>query len=50
MLIDPEQARASIEQDGTRLHFSSRGCRAEFLAEVGTPMGYSMVAAAREEM
>jgi putative ABC transport system ATP-binding protein len=39
MLIDPEQAPASIERDGTRLHFCSRGCRDEFQAD-STPTGY----------
>ena len=31
MLIDPEQAPASIDRDGERLFFCSRGCRDEFL-------------------
>ena len=40
MLVDPDQAPGSTEQDGTTLYFCSRGCRAEFLAEQGTPVGY----------
>ena len=30
MLIDPEAAPASLERDGTTLHFCSRGCLAEY--------------------
>ena len=32
MPIEPAEAPASIEQDGTMLYFCSRGCREEFLA------------------
>ncbi|HEU5065561.1 MAG TPA: ATP-binding cassette domain-containing protein [Gaiellaceae bacterium] len=43
MLIDPGEAPASIEQDGTTVYFCSRGCRDEFLAPDRTPGGYSEV-------
>ena len=50
MLIDPANAPASVEQDGTTLYFCSRGCRAEFLDELGTPAGYSEAPARKEAM
>ena len=40
MLIDPAEAPASIERNGARYFFCSRGCRDEFLAE-STLEGYS---------
>ena len=40
MLVDPAEAPASLERDGARLSFCSRGCRDQFLAE-STPVGYS---------
>ena len=48
MLIDPAEAPASIDQDGTRLYFCSRGCRDEFVADSGTPAGYTAVPTAKE--
>ena len=33
MLIEPDDAAATVETDGGTLYFCSRGCRAEFLAE-----------------
>ena len=33
MLIEPENAPATVETEGTTLYFCSQGCRAEFLAE-----------------
>ncbi len=50
MLVDPDQAPGSTEQDGTTLYFCSRGCRAEFLAEQGTPEGYSEIPTAEEAL
>ena len=50
MLIDPAQAPASIDQDGTRLYFCSRGCRGEFLVDHSTPVGYADVPAAKEAL
>jgi putative ABC transport system ATP-binding protein len=41
MLIDPAAAPASIERDGTRLSFCSRGCRDEFITDSLTPQGYT---------
>ena len=43
MLIDPAQAPASIEQEGTTVYFCSRGCRDEFQSPEPTPRGYSEV-------
>ena len=40
MLIDPDEAPASVERDERTLSFCSRGCRDEFLAQ-NTPQGYS---------
>jgi putative ABC transport system ATP-binding protein len=48
MLIDPAESPASIEQDGTTLHFCSRGCRDEFLSENSTPVGYKEVPPMKE--
>ena len=42
MLVDPEQAPASLEHEGERLFFCSVGCRDEFLAS-NTLAGYSGV-------
>ena len=39
MLLDPDEAAASIERDGERLYFCSAGCRDELLAS-DTPLGY----------
>ena len=50
MLVDPEQAPASIEQDGARLHFCSRGCRAEYLEMSSTRVGYIAGATAKEAL
>jgi putative ABC transport system ATP-binding protein len=50
MLIDPAEAPASIEEDGTTLYFCSRGCRGEFLGTLGTPVGYSGVPPAKEAL
>ena len=47
MLVDPAEAPASLERNGTRLSFCSRGCRDQFLAE-STPAGYSEPAAHKE--
>jgi putative ABC transport system ATP-binding protein len=47
MLVDPDEAPASIDQDDARLYFCSRGCRDEFLSS-GTPPGYSGVTTAKE--
>ena len=32
MLVDPEQAPVSLERDGERLYFCSKGCRNEYVA------------------
>jgi putative ABC transport system ATP-binding protein len=41
MLVDPEQAPASLDHHGERIHFCSKGCRDEYLttapAESGVP-------------
>ena len=50
MLIDPGRAPASVERDGVRLFFCSRGCRAEFDAYGGTLMGYSGTPTTKEEL
>ena len=47
MLVDPAEAPASIERNGTRLSFCSRGCRDQLLAE-STPAGYSGAATHEE--
>lgn len=39
MLLDPDEAAASIEREAERLFFCSVGCRDEFLAK-DTPQGY----------
>jgi putative ABC transport system ATP-binding protein len=39
MLLDPDEARASLEHEGAVLHFCSRGCREEFAH--GTLRGYT---------
>jgi putative ABC transport system ATP-binding protein len=44
MLLEPERAPVSLERDGERLYFCSRGCRSEFLEE-DTPTGYNQSAA-----
>ena len=50
MLIDPARAGASVEQDGERVLFCSRGCRDEFLRG-DTPEGYAAsTAIPREEV
>jgi putative ABC transport system ATP-binding protein len=41
MLLDPAQAPATIERDAGRLHFCSRGCRAEY--EQGLASGVSQL-------
>ncbi len=38
MLVDPDQAPASLERDGARLFFCSHGCRDEFLANEPEPV------------
>ena len=50
MLIDPVQAPASFEQDGTRRYFCSRGCRDEFVADHSTPVGYTATRATKEPL
>ena len=40
MLVDPAEAPASLERNGARLSFCSRGCRDQFLTD-STPVGYS---------
>jgi putative ABC transport system ATP-binding protein len=50
MLIDPAEAPASIDQDGTQLSFCSRGCRDEFIADHGTPAGYTGARASKEAL
>ena len=40
MLLEPDRAPATLERDGERLFFCSRGCRSEFAAD-NTPYGYS---------
>ena len=39
MLVDPQEAPASLEAEGERLFFCSAGCQGEFLA-LHTPEGY----------
>ena len=41
MLIDPGEAPASLEREGGRLFFCSRGCRDQFLSDTGTQEGYT---------
>ena len=42
MLLDPEEAPAFFDRNGTRTYFCSRGCRDEFTeGAVVTPVGYS---------
>jgi len=41
MLVDPGEAPASIDQEGSPLYFCSRGCRDQYLHETGTPVGYT---------
>ena len=50
MLIDPSEAPASLDRAGETLHFCSRGCRDEFLADLGTPGGYTQPDSAMEVM
>jgi putative ABC transport system ATP-binding protein len=47
MLIDPARARASLEQDGERLLFCSRGCRDEYIS-TRTPTGYATIPFTKE--
>ena len=49
MLIDPARARASLEQDGERLLFCSRGCRDEFLHGRDTRKGYTVATTTEKE-
>ena len=37
MLVDPDQAPASLDRNGERLYFCSNGCRDEFLASAQPP-------------
>jgi putative ABC transport system ATP-binding protein len=39
MLIEPENAPATVDREGTTLYFCSRGCRAEFLSASRERMG-----------
>ena len=48
MLIDPARARASLEQDGERLLFCSRGCRDEYIS-THTPTGYATIPFTKED-
>ena len=48
MLVDPAQAPASVQRNGETLSFCSRGCRDEFLADQGTPEGYTPHELAKE--
>ena len=49
MLIDPARARASLEQDGERFLFCSRGCRDEFLHGRDTRKGYTAATTTEKE-
>ncbi len=46
MLLDPDEAPASLEHEGAVLHFCSRGCREEF--SHGTLLGYTDSDAVKE--
>jgi putative ABC transport system ATP-binding protein len=50
MLIDPAAAPASIDTDGGRLHFCSRGCRDEFVAAQNTLEGYTATTPTKEAL
>ena len=39
MLLDPDEAPASLDRDGVRLHFCSRGCREQYEEETVTRAG-----------
>jgi len=49
MLIDPARAGASLERDGGRLLFCSRGCRDEFLRDRDTHEGYTSATTTEKE-
>ncbi|MGE5690493.1 MAG: ATP-binding cassette domain-containing protein [Pseudomonadota bacterium] len=48
MLIDPGEAPASLEREGGRLFFCSRGCRDQFLTDTRTPDGYNRQSTTKE--